>query len=116
MLLIHCPYCEADLPELEFHAAGEAHLIRPSDMGSMSDEDFRDYFFVRDNPKGVSFERWRHLHGCGRFFNALRDTVSDKFLHVYKAGEAKPEVDSFLHRSQGTAVGTRDHKMGGQPR
>ena len=31
-------------------------------------------------------------HGCGRFFNAARDTVTDKFLMTYKAGEPKPEL------------------------
>ena len=35
-------------------------------------------------------ERWRHTHGCGRFFNALRDTTSDQFLATYKVGEAPP--------------------------
>ena len=30
MLLIHCPYCEQDLPELEFAYAGEAHIARPA--------------------------------------------------------------------------------------
>ena len=28
--------------------------------------------------------------GCGRFFNAVRDTVSDKILMTYKAGESRP--------------------------
>lgn len=90
MLLIHCPYCKTDLPELEFANAGEAHLVRPEDMSGMSDADFADYFFIRDNPKGVNLERWRHAHGCGRFFNAVRDTVTDKFLRVYPAGEPRP--------------------------
>jgi sarcosine oxidase subunit delta len=40
----------------------------------------------------VHAERWRHVHGCGRFFNAMRDTVSDRFLVTYKAGEARPEL------------------------
>ena len=112
MLLIHCPYCNADLPELEFHGAGEAHLVRPEDMTEMSDEAFRDYFFVRDNPKGLSFERWRHVHGCGRFFNAVRDTVSDAFVTTYRAGETKPEVDMPVR----STTMPRDTKMGGQPR
>jgi sarcosine oxidase subunit delta len=34
------------------------------------------------------------MHGCGRFFNAARDTVSDKFLTTYKAGEPKPDLDA----------------------
>ena len=32
------------------------------------------------------------MHGCARFFNAVRDTVTDKFLMTYKAGEPKPEL------------------------
>ncbi len=28
MLLIKCPYCEEERPELEFRNAGEAHLVR----------------------------------------------------------------------------------------
>ncbi|MEL6921499.1 MAG: sarcosine oxidase subunit delta [Pseudomonadota bacterium] len=92
MLLIRCPYCEDDLPEVEFRHAGEAHIARPTDIAKITDEEFSRFFFYRDNPKGVTFERWRHVHGCGRFFNAVRDTVSDKFMMTYKAGEAKPEL------------------------
>jgi sarcosine oxidase subunit delta len=92
MLLIHCPYCEKDLPELEFRHAGEAHIARPTDWNKVSDEDFEKFFFIRENHKGVVFERWRHVHGCGRFFNAARNSVSDKFIRTYKAGEPKPEL------------------------
>ncbi|MFC6489285.1 sarcosine oxidase subunit delta [Nitratireductor sp. GCM10026969] len=92
MLLIHCPYCEEDLPELEFAYAGEAHIDRPADPSALSDEEWRDYLFIRSNVKGVHFERWRHVHGCGRFFNAARDTVSDKFVTTYKAGEPRPDL------------------------
>jgi len=91
MLLIHCPYCEEDRPELEFRHAGEAHLVRSPTMSEISEEDFEGYFFIRSNPKGIIYERWRHIHGCARFFNAVRDTVSDKFLMTYKAGEPKPK-------------------------
>jgi sarcosine oxidase subunit delta len=38
----------------------------------------------------VHAERWRHTRGCGRFFNALRDTMTDQFIVIYKAGEARP--------------------------
>jgi sarcosine oxidase, subunit delta len=50
---------------------------------------------LRDNVKGLTFERWRHLNGCGRFFNAARDTVSDKFLTTYKAGLPKPDLSTL---------------------
>ncbi len=92
MLLIRCPYCEEERPELEFRHAGEAHLVRPPAITKMSDEDFEGYFFIRQNPKGLVYERWRHVHGCARFFNAVRDTVTDKFVMTYKAGEKKPVI------------------------
>ena len=90
MLLITCPYCEAARPEVEFAYAGEAHLARPADPSALSDEQWRDHLYVRSNPRGVHHERWRHLHGCGRFFNAVRDTVTDKFSSTYKAGLPRP--------------------------
>jgi sarcosine oxidase, subunit delta len=40
----------------------------------------------------VHFERWNHAHGCQRWFNVARDTVSDEILAVYAMGEAPPEV------------------------
>jgi len=92
MLLIRCPYCEEDRPEIEFRQAGEAHVARPSNLAEISDEEFEAFFFLRDNTKGIVFERWRHVHGCARFFNAARHAVSDKFVMTYKAGEPKPQL------------------------
>lgn len=90
MLLIHCPYCEADRPELEFRYGGEAHIARPADPASVDDAAWADYLFFRSNPRGMHAERWRHVSGCGRFFNCLRDTVTDKIATTYKAGQARP--------------------------
>ena len=101
MLLIRCPYCEEERPELEFRGAGEAHIARPTNIVELSDQEFEAFFFIRSNPKGIVFERWRHIHGCARFFNAARDTVSDKFLTTYKAGEPKPDLDT-RRRGPGT--------------
>ncbi len=92
MLLIRCPYCEQDLPELEFAYAGEAHIARPQNPASVNDEEWRDFLFIRSNPRGVHVERWRHVNGCARFFNAARETVSDRFLCTYKAGEPRPDI------------------------
>ena len=92
MLLITCPYC-GQRPELEFSYAGEAHIDRPMRPADLNDEDWTTYLYTRSNPKGAHAERWRHLHGCGRFFNAIRDTRSDVFLATYKVGEQAPEVD-----------------------
>ena len=92
MLKIYCPYCQEDRPELEFRGAGEAHIARPQNIAEITDEEFEKFFFIRDNHKGIVFERWRHVYGCGRFFNAVRHSVSDKFLKTYKAGEPKPTL------------------------
>ncbi|MFV1852201.1 MAG: sarcosine oxidase subunit delta [Thalassospira sp.] len=100
MLLIHCPYCNQTLPEMEFTYAGEAHIARPLDPSSVSDEEWRDFLFIRTNVKGPHFERWRHFHGCGRYFNAVRDTVSDRFVITYKAGEPRPDLAKLLEKSK----------------
>jgi sarcosine oxidase subunit delta len=92
MLLILCPYCGAERPELEFRHGGEAHIARPVDPAAADDAAWAEYLYFRSNSKGVLAERWRHVFGCGRFFNCLRDTVSDKILAVYKAGEPRPDV------------------------
>ena len=101
MLLIRCPYCDEERPEMEFAHAGEAHVARPPNIADISDEDFEAYFFIRSNPKGITFERWRHIHGCARFFNAARDTVSDRFLCTYEAGEPKPDVSALTGKGSG---------------
>jgi sarcosine oxidase, subunit delta len=91
MLLIECPYC-GKRPELEFSHAGQAHIARAKNPSEVSVEAWTDFLYMRDNIKGVHAERWRHTHGCARYFNALRDTTTDHFLATYKAGEPAPVV------------------------
>ena len=107
MLLIFCPYCDEERPELEFRHAGEAHVARAPELLSETDEAFERFLYIRSNPKGVVFERWRHIHGCARFFNAARDTVSDKFLAFYKAGEPKPDLPQAANGSGPAAWANR---------
>jgi sarcosine oxidase subunit delta len=92
MLLIHCPYCRMERPESEFRYGGEAHIARPADPSARDDAGWADYLYLRTNPKGLHAERWRHIHGCGRFFNAVRDTVSDRIHATYRAGEPRPDL------------------------
>ena len=95
MLLIPCPYCEMERPEIEFRYAGEAHIARPQEPSAGSDADFAEFLFMRTNAKGVHFERWFHVHGCGRYFNAARDTITDIIVTTYRAGEARPDVSAL---------------------
>jgi sarcosine oxidase subunit delta len=90
MLLINCPYC-GPRPEVEFRGGGEAHISRPSQPATLDDQTWAEFLFYRTNPKGVHAERWLHVHGCARWFNALRDTVSDRILATYRAGEPRPK-------------------------
>lgn len=104
MLLIYCPYCQEDRPELEFRNGEEAHIERPRNIAEISDEAFESFFFLKDNPKGITYERWRHIHGCGRFFRAVRHTVTDKFVMTYRQDEPKPDrarIDGLLSEQGG---------------
>lgn len=94
MLLIHCPYCNMARPESEFRYGGEAHVVRPAEPASVSDAEWAAFLYMRANPKGIHAERWRHVHGCGRFFNALRNTVTDQILRTYPAGTGRPDLDA----------------------
>ncbi len=91
MLILTCPYCGVAGEETEFHAGGEAHLKRFG-PGS-SDDDFDAYMFARKNPKGVHFERWRHVFGCGKWFHAARDTATLQVFGTYPAQVSGPPQD-----------------------
>ncbi|MCW4113547.1 sarcosine oxidase subunit delta [Aurantimonas sp. MSK8Z-1] len=91
MLVITCPNC-GDRPELEFRCGGEAHIARPQTPAELDDGQWGAFLFTRTNPKGVHAERWIHQHGCGRWFNALRDTVSDRLIATYPMGTPRPDA------------------------
>ena len=73
MLLVRCPWCgERDV--VEFSYGGQAHVAYPADPSATSDEEWSQFLFVRDNPKGLFQERWVHTHGCRRWFELERST------------------------------------------
>ena len=88
MLLITCPYCGVEAEETELHAGGEAHLTRFGP--DSSDAEFTSYLFHRENPKGVHFERWRHVNGCGKWFHAARCTATLEVFGTYAADAHEP--------------------------
>jgi len=98
MLLIDCPWC-GKRDETEFAYGGEAHIARPAQPDAISDEAWADYVFLRSNPKGAHRERWFHAHGCRRWFNLARHTVSHEILAVYKIGE-RPELSGETNKSK----------------
>ena len=88
MLTLQCPYCGVQADETELSPGGEAHLTRHG-PGSQ-DEDFETYLFMRRNPRGPHFERWRHAMGCGKWFHAARDTATMQVFGTYSAQVTEP--------------------------
>ncbi|VEA68735.1 Sarcosine oxidase delta subunit [Serratia rubidaea] len=87
MLHIWCPWCGEHREEEEFHPKGQAHIVRPADPDACSDEEWGEYLFFRDNPRGVHRELWVHAAGCRKYFNVARNTVSYEILETYRIGE-----------------------------
>ena len=95
MQLIPCPNC-GQREELEFHYGGQAHVPYPAEPASLDDAEWAQYLFFRDNPRGPFAERWFHSSGCRRWFNAVRDTRTYRFLSVYRSGETRPDIAGLL--------------------
>jgi sarcosine oxidase subunit delta len=91
VLLIHCPWC-GPRDEVEFRYGGQAHVAYPSDPSALSDAAWADFLFMRDNPRGAWRERWFHAAGCRRWFNAVRDTRTHRFVATYRPDEDPPEL------------------------
>jgi heterotetrameric sarcosine oxidase delta subunit len=89
MLRIACPYC-GTRDESEFRFGGESHVERPG--LEVSDAEWADYLFNRNNPKGLHYERWCHTYGCSQWFNVVRDTLTHEIHAVYRMGEVKPDL------------------------
>lgn len=86
---IECPWC-GPREEIDFCYGGQAHVTYPVSPAETSDTEWAHYTFYRDNTAGVVAERWVHSAGCRQWFNALRDTVTYRFLAVYPIGAPAP--------------------------
>ena len=105
MLILTCPNCGVACDETELAPGGEAHLKRFG-PGS-SDTEFEGYLFLRRNPRGVHFERWRHAHGCGKWFHAARSTTTLEVFGTYPAQTTEPPAE-ILTRIDAKVPGWRD--------
>jgi len=113
MLILTCPCCGVAADETELAPGGEAHLERFA-VGS-SDADFESYLFHRKNPKGVHFERWRHVNGCGKWFHAARCTNTLEVFGAYKAQTTEPPKD-ILDTIRAKPAAERLRRLGGSKR
>ncbi|MEM6667023.1 MAG: sarcosine oxidase subunit delta [Pseudomonadota bacterium] len=94
MLLLTCPVCGIEGEDADFLCGGEAHLVRPQshDPDNVSDTLLRDSLYLRKNPKGLHLEQWQCVRGCGKWFNAARDTVTQNFVGFYLIGDKPPRA------------------------
>jgi len=97
MIHLTCPFC-GPRDVTEFRYGSDAHLLRPKQPGAVSDEEWGNYLFMRDNPKGLMRERWMHVHGCRKWFNAVRNTVTDEVVAVYRMNEPPMDLDAAVGR------------------
>ena len=88
MLLIPCPWC-GPRDEVEFRYGGQAGVAYPADPDALTDAEWADYLFMRENPKGDWTERWFHAAGCRRWFDAVRSTATNEFREL--GGREAPE-------------------------
>ena len=84
MLLIPCPHC-GPRNETEFHYGGQAGVAHPVDPDTLSDAEWVEYLFLRDNPRGRWRERWVHTAGCRRWFDLDRDTYTNEIRPVARS-------------------------------
>jgi heterotetrameric sarcosine oxidase delta subunit len=87
MLRIKCPFCGVR-DQTEFRYGGEATRRRPEHPEQASDQEWAEYLFYRENPKGRLLERWVHAYGCRQWFNIVRDTVSHDIIEARPMGAA----------------------------
>lgn len=90
MLLITCPWC-GDREETEFSYGGQAHIAHPRDPEALDDEAWGHYLFFRANPAGTWSERWCHTAGCRRWFDAERDTRTNRFVTTDTDAVSRPQ-------------------------
>ena len=78
--------------EIEFAYGGEGGVVRPVRLGT--DGAMKNGVTMSScaATPGLHHERWRHASGCGRWFNALRDTVTYRIHATWKVGEPMPDL------------------------
>jgi sarcosine oxidase subunit delta len=75
----------------------------PENPNDLTDREWAEYLFYRENTKGTFAERWVHSTGCRQWFNMLRDTVTYDIQAVYPMGVPRPAAPFPPAADTGTA-------------
>lgn len=89
MMRIKCPHCGAR-DVTEFTYGGAAGVMRPADPAGVSDPEWADYVYLRDNPRGLHDEVWQHTAGCRRWIAVRRDTLTHEVIAAAEPGGLPP--------------------------
>ena len=93
-----CPWCgERDLSEFSY--GGDATLRRPADDAPL--EEWVDYVFFRDNPRGRHHEHWQHLQGCRAWIVMERHTMTHEVSGSWPADDYARKLDDALPEQKG---------------
>src|SRR5947209_15392622 len=77
--LLTCPNC-GPRSSYEYRFGGE---YNPRPRGPVSDAEWADFVYVRQNVSGEQVEWWFHRLGCRKWFMARRDTFTNAVLETY---------------------------------
>jgi methylglutamate dehydrogenase subunit B len=72
-MLIPCPHC-GTRPVEEFTFLGDASVRRPTTTDPASMDQWFDYVYLRDNPRGRFDEYTHHSGGCRAWLVVTRNT------------------------------------------
>ena len=60
---------------------------RPQLGKEISDKEWDDFVYLRNNPRGKHSELWHHVAGCRQWFKASRDTATHEIYKTAKINE-----------------------------
>jgi methylglutamate dehydrogenase subunit B len=83
-MLIPCPHC-GTRPVEEFTFLGDAKPQRPTSNDPSTMDQWFDYVYLRDNPKGRFDEYAQHSGGCRIWLVISRDTQTHEVHGVVTA-------------------------------
>ena len=86
MLEIKCPYC-GKRSQNEYSYGGDATVKRPELGKEISDKEWDDFVYFRNNTRGKHLEFWHHVSGCRQWFKVLRNTATHEIFKTVKINE-----------------------------
>ena len=81
---IRCPQC-GNRSVYEFRFGGE---VKQRPMPGASEAEWSDYIYCKANEAGLQREWWYHRSGCGQWFQAVRDTVTNEVQEAFFPNES----------------------------